>query len=272
MRQGTKIFPDLIRISRYLAVFIFISHLFFVSPLESGTIEIEWDPPLTGQAAGYRVYYGTSSGNYQWAQDAGSATSAVLRDLEDCTMYYWAIKAYDSIGQESEEFSNEVSGWARPVVFYLDPESGQQGESLDITIHGSNFSPEPSVETDCTGIQAISASSLDCNTMSVTFQIDPESRELKAAAVGSCAVDVISEDMDRAYGNLQQAFTVTLNVSRLDVDSSGRIDGLDLNQFAPYVGFCEFDEGFEYQYDFDGDGWIDGDDLALLSAHFGLTL
>ncbi len=260
------------RIFKIFAIFLCASHLFFLSSLESGTIGIEWDPPLTGQAAGYRVYYGTSSGNYQWILDVGPATSATLKDLEDCTMYYWAIKAYDSSRQESEEFSNEVSGWARPEVFYLDPESGQQGESLDIIIHGSNFSLEPSVETDCAGIEAISASSLSCDRMAVTFKIDPESKEQKAAATGVCAVDVISEDMDRAYGNLKYAFTVTLNLSRLDVDSSGRIDGLDLNQFAPYVGFYEFDEGFAYQYDFNGDGWIDGNDLALLSTYFGLTL
>ncbi len=260
------------RIFRIFAIFVLITHLFFALPLESGTIEIQWDPPLTGQAVGYRVYYGTSSGNYQWVRDVGTATSATLTDLEDCTMYYWAIKAYDSTGQESEEFSNEVSGWARPEVFYLDTKSGQQGESLDIIIHGSNFSPGPSVEAGCDGIEALSASSLSCGTMAVTFKIAPESKELKAAATGVCAVDVISEDMDRAYGSLKNGFTVTLNVSRLDVDSSGRIDGLDLNQFAPYVGFFELDEGFEYQYDFNGDGWIDGDDLALLSANFGLTI
>jgi len=58
--------------------------------------------------AGYRVYYGTSSGDYTTTVEISdpSATSTVIDNLPVNTTYYFALTAYDNFGNESA-FSNE---------------------------------------------------------------------------------------------------------------------------------------------------------------------
>lgn len=58
--------------------------------------------------AGYRVYYGTSSGNYTNSVDIGIANSVVIDNLTPGSVYYFVITAYDSSGNESG-YSAEVS-------------------------------------------------------------------------------------------------------------------------------------------------------------------
>lgn len=74
-----------------------------------------WAPATTNSdgtplsdLAGYRVYYGTASGNYTTTVDVSdpAATSAQIDGLTPNTTYYFAVTAYDSSGNESS-FSNE---------------------------------------------------------------------------------------------------------------------------------------------------------------------
>ena len=253
--------PSTIRLCLALLLFI------IPSILKAGTIEIEWDPPLTGDVAGYKVYYGTSSGSYQYTWDVGPATSCTLTDLADCTIFYWAIKAYNASGQESEKFSNELSGMSRPMVSTLNPVSGVQGDVVDLTISGANFATSPTLESNNPGIKVVSVSQHSCNEMAATIQIDPMSRGIKPALIGAHDFTVVNPDA--VFGTKEDAFTIILNTTRIDIDLSGRIDGMDLNRLAIVFGISESDGLYNPDCDFDGDGWIDGDDLAYLASHFG---
>ena len=87
-----------------------------VTPASGGatTISLAWDAPttrpdgtpLTG-LAGYKIYYGTSSGNYITVLDAGNTTDYVINNLSPGT-YYIVTTAYYASGGESG-YSNEVS-------------------------------------------------------------------------------------------------------------------------------------------------------------------
>lgn len=59
----------------------------------------------TYDLAGYRIYYGTSSGNYTdfitQSSSYGGNVSRDFYDLQDCTRYYFAISAVDLSGNES---------------------------------------------------------------------------------------------------------------------------------------------------------------------------
>jgi hypothetical protein len=65
------------------------------------------DPNL----AGYRIYYGTSTGVYSQSYgsglNAGNITTYAVTGLNRGTRYYFAATAYDTMGHESG-FSNEV--------------------------------------------------------------------------------------------------------------------------------------------------------------------
>ncbi len=63
--------------------------------------------PLT-ELAGYRVHYGTQSGNYTTTVDVAdpAAANAVISNLQAGTTYYFVVTAYDTSGNQSQ-YSNE---------------------------------------------------------------------------------------------------------------------------------------------------------------------
>ncbi len=72
-------------------------------------IFLGWQPLKSSVLAGYNVYYGTVSGRYiQRRSLPNTSTSLVLRDLQEGTTYYLAVRAVDRQDQESV-FSQEVS-------------------------------------------------------------------------------------------------------------------------------------------------------------------
>lgn len=68
-------------------------------------ITLSWNS--VSAAAGYKVYYGTASGQYNSTQDVGSTTNYTVTDLANDTDYYFAVTAYNNIGESP--YSNELS-------------------------------------------------------------------------------------------------------------------------------------------------------------------
>ncbi len=85
---------------------LFLLMALFVGPAFGATLV--WDPVQGAQ--GYRVYWGTSQGNYPHSVDAGGATQYPLDNLPlaDNTMYYLTVTAYNSAGE---------SGYAAPLTY-----------------------------------------------------------------------------------------------------------------------------------------------------------
>jgi hypothetical protein len=71
------------------------------------TVTAMWDRNTDTYTAGYRVYYGTSPGNYQWNVDAGNEVSAPISVSPGYT-YYFVVRAYNS-SLEYGPPSNEAS-------------------------------------------------------------------------------------------------------------------------------------------------------------------
>jgi hypothetical protein len=82
--------------------------LFFPAPTRGATLSLAWDPCPTNLPVGYLVYYGVASGVYTSVADAGTNLSAEVSGLTPGLVYYLAVSAYDSNGDESM-FSNEVT-------------------------------------------------------------------------------------------------------------------------------------------------------------------
>jgi fibronectin type 3 domain-containing protein len=72
-------------------------------------LDLAWDANQEEDLAGYRVYYGTSAGEYINFIDVGDVTTFHLDDLIDGVTYFIALTAYDRAGNESD-FSEEASG------------------------------------------------------------------------------------------------------------------------------------------------------------------
>ena len=75
--------------------------------VHSGRTTLEWDPVTHPDLAGYMVYYGISSDDYDESVDVGNWTSVTIEGLEEDVTYYFSVTAYSVNGEESE-YSNEV--------------------------------------------------------------------------------------------------------------------------------------------------------------------
>ena len=62
---------------------------------------ISWDGSPDPTVLGYRVYYGTSSGNYTSTIDAGKATKVIIADPPAGVTYYAVVTAYAAASIES---------------------------------------------------------------------------------------------------------------------------------------------------------------------------
>ena len=77
------------------------------------SVTLTWESPTTnsdGSAltdlSGYKVYYGTSTGNYAYSVDVGSTAGASISSLSAGT-WCFAVTAYDTSGNESD-YSDSV--------------------------------------------------------------------------------------------------------------------------------------------------------------------
>ncbi len=75
----------------------------------AATLTLAWDRNNEADIGGYVLYWGTQSGVYTSNSNVGNVTEKQVTGLADGTIYYFAVKAYNSAGLMSG-YSNEVSG------------------------------------------------------------------------------------------------------------------------------------------------------------------
>lgn len=93
---------------------VFISlFLMMTFGANAGEVIVSWDRNNEQDLAGYRIHYGTSSGNYTNIIDVGNHTSHAINNLTDGLSYYFVVTAYDNIGNESD-YSHEKSAYIIP--------------------------------------------------------------------------------------------------------------------------------------------------------------
>ena len=102
--------------------------LFAVLPAVAfaGQVSLTWNAPTTNAdgtpisnfAGAYRIYYGTSTGNYTQTinlTDTNSVVTYLVTNLTDNQVYYFVVTAVNTLGNESA-YSNEVSKVALPTA------------------------------------------------------------------------------------------------------------------------------------------------------------
>lgn len=70
----------------------------------SADVYLQWD--ASSGATGYRLYYGTNSGDYSNIVDVGDTAGYTLTGLDAKLTYYFVVRAYDSDGESGN--SNEL--------------------------------------------------------------------------------------------------------------------------------------------------------------------
>jgi len=169
--------------------------LFAAAPASAGTISVAWDPVTHPNLVGYRVYYGTAAGSYGTPLDVGLTTQATLSGLTDCTNYYVAVKARASDGSESAVFSNEISGWSRPVATSFSPATVMRGQTLSVTIGGTNFQGGASLDFADPAITVNSMTVGSCGQITANITVDA------TATLGPSNFDVLNPGNVFGTGN-----------------------------------------------------------------------
>jgi len=274
-----------------------------VTQVIAGEVNVSWDS-VPG-SSGYHVYYGTQSGTYGNFISTGS-NSATITGLQDCQTYYVAVKAFNAAG-ESAQFSNELSGWARPVVTSVTPSAAMQGDQIVMDISGANYQPGALVTLNNPNVILTSVSVVNCTHVQLLATVEPTGPHMRAALVGK--LDITIANPDNVFGMRSQAFEVLIDPSRYDVNKSDpattdRIDGKDTiylsrdfgqaesvcragmtNQgagcdptteatahvcsSASVASDCIANASYDPDKDFNGDSWVDGADLSLIASNLG---
>ena len=164
--------------------------------LWAGTINLQWDavdPP----PAKYRVYSGPSSGQYDTQKDVPGSVVATTVPVLDCSVAYAVVKAVNTQGEESAEFSNEVYGWGRPIVVSGHPQAvkvpqGNQTVDYPIVIEGVNFQAGATVNISDASAQVVSVAVTSCRKITAVLRVD------NTVALGQADVEVINPD--QVYG------------------------------------------------------------------------
>ena len=67
--------------------------------VQAATLHLAWDPPETGNPAGYILGYGTQSGVYTSIVNVGPSTSITVDGLSEGHRYFFVVVAYSASGE-----------------------------------------------------------------------------------------------------------------------------------------------------------------------------
>src|SRR4030042_2350369 len=109
-----------IQIKHFLLILLCVLFLPFAFLTNEGIVyagqtNLSWDTPSTNEdgtpltdLAGFKIYYGTASGNYTQNIDVGNVTTYPVTNLTDGLTYYFVVTAYNALRNESR-YSTEIS-------------------------------------------------------------------------------------------------------------------------------------------------------------------
>ncbi len=97
-----------------------------------GSVNFGWDANSESDLAGYKLYYGSGTRDYQEVIDVGNELTFTVDNLTEGQTFYFALTAYDTSGNESG-YSTEVV-YEVPNVSPEIPE-GFSIESVSVTFN-----------------------------------------------------------------------------------------------------------------------------------------
>ncbi len=111
LKRTDRIRPTCLQLALAL---VFAALLAPIQPIaRAAEVTVTWNPNTESDLAGYKLYYGCISRQYDHVDDVGNTTTRSLSSLVEGTTYYITVTAYDQQGNESG-YSNEIVFTAFP--------------------------------------------------------------------------------------------------------------------------------------------------------------
>lgn len=152
-------------------------------------VTLAWDPNTEPGIAGYKIYWGLSSGNYTGSQDIGNNTSVTITGLDEGKTYYFAATAYNGDGVESD-FSSPIS--------YTVPFSDSDGDGVPDNQDAFPSDPAETIDTDGDGVGNTADTDDDNDKMPDAWEIQYGFNPLIDDASGDSDGDGLS-NLDEFY-------------------------------------------------------------------------
>ena len=180
-------------ISGGLGRFLKWALLFPLTAFGSVSTTVTWNPSPDASVTGYNLYYGSASRDYTNVISVGNVTNAVIDELSENTTYFFAAKAHDDAGDESE-FSNEATFGD----YQVDP-----NHSLNLNTMPSALAGDQVVFTLASGAPA--AASIDPATGVLSWKPGPDD------AGTTSSITVIVTDLTNPDASTQINLVVTVS-------------------------------------------------------------
>ncbi len=114
----------------------------FFAPLSyAAEATLTWDPNSEPDLAGYKIYYGFATNNYEYSIDVGNQTSYTVTGLDESyEAVYFVATAYNTNGEESD-YSKEVvfKKENQPPIADAGPDQSMD-KGKTVTLSGTNSS------------------------------------------------------------------------------------------------------------------------------------
>ena len=201
--------------SRVLAFILFLALATLPAPAQS--VMLGWQRSPDPKAAGYNIYYGTTSHIYTSKVSVGNVTNTTISGLIIGNTYYFAATTYDSANQESG-FSNEAMYAnptnAQPTLTVLNNVVVNENVSAQsIALNGISSGASNEHQT-----LTVTASSSNLNLIpnpAVTYTSPNTTGSITftpvAKAFGTAIISVTVNDGGASNNIITRTFTVTVN-------------------------------------------------------------
>lgn len=203
--QFTFFHPSLLK-TLLLSVLAFLLFLFiFSQDIFASQIRLAWDPNTESDLAGYKVYYGTTSGTYGTPIDAGNVTTYTMTGLTLGQTYFITVTAYDTSPNESG-YSNEVSGPATDGTQTFTVTTNPSG--LQVVVDGTTYTAPQTFSWVVGSSHTLSVSSPQSGTTGTQYAFSSWSDE------GAQSHTIIAPSSSTTYtANFTTQYSLTTSVS-----------------------------------------------------------
>jgi Domain of unknown function (DUF4082)/Bacterial Ig-like domain/Fibronectin type III domain len=180
------------RLSALRAVILMSALTLMGGLVQAAQVHVAWTAPTTNangspltDLRGYRVYYGTSAGQYSTTLDAAMATQVVIAGLAPGQTYHITVTAYDAAQNES--------AYATEVVYTV-PQL--PGDTVPPTVGSSSVANgatnvDPTTTLTVTFSEAMDASTLNATTVQLR---DPAGALIAASVTYNASTKTVSLD------------------------------------------------------------------------------
>ena len=245
---------------------------------QAGQVSLAWD--AVSGATGYRLFYGTATGNYASNVDAKNATNYTVAGLTDGTRYYFSVRAYNATmtsgyspevntvvgtatGPVASFTASATSGAAPLTVSFTDTSTGGvTARSWNFGNGSTSTATNPSATYNTAGtftvtLTVTASGKTNTATKTITVSMPPSS----PSGSGSGGSPAVKQGLVAAYGFEEASGSQVIDAS--GYANHGTISG------ATRITTTQFGKALNFS---GSNNWITVNDSSSLDLATGMTL